>query len=215
MSLLGLGIANTIGSIGSSALNTGLNIWQADKMRNFNASEAEKARAFSAEQASLQRDFEERMSSTSYQRAIEDMKKAGLNVGALGGSMAGASTPSGATAQTSQASSGFSSVGQVENPLSAVFNSAIMMTMSNNKNFTRELIENMRESSALALNEKKMSAYKDIQGLRNQGFRDLEYTKKVLGHRSYFDLNDKVGKGSKWMKKGNPIYDKNGGFQEL
>lgn len=44
-----------------------------------------------------QMDFQERMSGTSYQRAVEDMKKAGLNP-MLGYSQGGASTPAGSQA---------------------------------------------------------------------------------------------------------------------
>lgn len=60
----------------------------------------ENANAFSAEQAQLQRDFEERMSSTSYQRAVDDMKKAGINP-ILALSNGGADTPQGASASAS------------------------------------------------------------------------------------------------------------------
>jgi uncharacterized protein YneF (UPF0154 family) len=52
---------------------------------------------FSSKQASKQMKFQERMSSTSYQRAMEDMKAAGLNP-ILAGKFGGASTPQGAMA---------------------------------------------------------------------------------------------------------------------
>lgn len=50
---------------------------------------------WSAQQAQIQRDWEERMSNTAYQRASQDMQKAGFNP-ALLVSQGSASTPSGA-----------------------------------------------------------------------------------------------------------------------
>ena len=80
------------------------NAEQAALNRDFQRESARDAMAFEADQAALNREWQENMSNTSYQRAVADLKAAGLNP-ALAYQQGGAATTSGATA------SGFSSAG--------------------------------------------------------------------------------------------------------
>ena len=68
--------------------------------KNWDISQA--ANAASAEQAAKHLDFQERMRSTQYQTAVEDMKKSGLNP-MLAYSQGGAGTPTGAMGSVSTA----------------------------------------------------------------------------------------------------------------
>lgn len=84
---LGGGLISSIGSSAANAANNA-NAWQ---MAQFNSQEAAK-----------NRDWQERMSSTAYQRAMTDMRAAGLNP-ILAYSQGGASTPGGGGASGSAA----------------------------------------------------------------------------------------------------------------
>ena len=85
---------------------------QARLDREFQQSSADKAMAFEAQEAKKLRDWQEMLSSTQYQRAVADLRKAGLNPMLLAHSLSGASTPSGTSASGISASGSRASISQ-------------------------------------------------------------------------------------------------------
>ena len=93
---------------GEAALQREYNTDMWDKQTTYNSAEAAINRQFQSQEAATNRAWQERMANTAYQRAVEDLKKAGLNpvLAALNG---GAATGSGSMASGSQASAGLQS----------------------------------------------------------------------------------------------------------
>lgn len=95
------GIANALGAGAQMLYNYGM----ANKQAGFNASQNKIAMDYNSAEAQKNRDWQEMMSNTAYQRAMADMKAAGLNP-ILAANLGGASTPGGATGTISGASMG-------------------------------------------------------------------------------------------------------------
>lgn len=89
-------------------IQMGYNTLGAIQQGIYNHIEQNAAMSYNSAEALANRNFQERMSSTSYQRAVEDMKKAGLNP-ILAYADGGASTPGGAGATITGASMGMPS----------------------------------------------------------------------------------------------------------
>lgn len=137
----------------------GFNSAEADKSRSFsagqqqiaqdyNASEAAKGRDFNAEEAVKNRDWQQMMSSTAYQRSMDDMRKAGLNP-ILAYSQGGASTPGGGAASSGAASVGAASGSTASSPTPAVPENAFKNAFSSALEYMRTspMIENLKETN--------------------------------------------------------------------
>nr|DAH95251.1 MAG TPA: minor capsid protein [Microviridae sp.] len=95
------GIANALGAGAQMLYNYGM----ANKQAGFNAKQNQIAMDYNSAEAQKNRDWQEMMSNTAYQRAMADMKAAGLNP-ILAANLGGASTPGGAVGTISGASMG-------------------------------------------------------------------------------------------------------------
>lgn len=114
---------------------------------------------FNAEQARIQRGWEESMSNTAYQRAVKDMRKAGLNP-YLAYSQGGAATPTGYSASSGGFSGSSRGVGKIFDIALKI--GGMIATNSSMNALTASNIQkaNSNVELATAINNKNNSAYK-------------------------------------------------------
>lgn len=154
----------------------------------------QQANAFNASEAEKQRAFEERMSSTSYSRAVEDMKRAGINPQiALSNGANASSTPQGASAQASAsrssgatASRGFVSpfgIGELlglvltAGKLGVLAKTAKMQSVATNAKLANESVKLALQQNELALKNQVHNARVDMarSNFRHGNRRNIHY----------------------------------------
>jgi hypothetical protein len=131
--------------------------------------------AFGQRQAKKQMDFQAQQSATSYQRAVKDLKAAGLNP-ILAGTVGGASTPSGAMAPTPQFASNVSSALQSKRLNQELKN------LRSQENKTNKEIE---------LLEEQIAKLQGGQGANLFGTKGKSWLKHYLGIPTRAQLNQK------------------------
>lgn len=135
--------------IGNTLINYGANKDLAHDARVFNANEAQK-----------QRDWEQYMASTQYQRALTDMKAAGINPASLSGVNAQpSSVPSGASA--SQSAPSFSS--STFSGLSDIVNSAVKGVFAKDRNAARLLANEVRDNAKHGFRMEELQESHDLK----------------------------------------------------
>lgn len=198
MSFWDLGISSALGAIGS--------FFGQQSANESNQAIASSANAFSARQAELNRSFQERMSNTSWQRGIADMRAAGVNP-MLMVSQGGASSPSGSSAIGTTGAPMKSSVSEAVSSALAI--KQLQATLRNIDADTKvkdatasnvaAQLPGLAASSAFQAN--KFGAMNDVVDVAK---RAVNYNKTVNSAKSTADkpVSDSIFHADYWRKRG-------------
>lgn len=155
---------------------------------NAQAAQAAQANAFSAEQAQKQMDFQERMRSTQYQTAVQDLSAAGLNP-MLAYTQGGAGTPSGASAVGQQA--------QFRNPVEGAASAAAafgniqadLALKESQVEVNQENVRNLSADTAIKLLQDP-KIRQETKNLIQEEFRLREATALLSAQRTYANAQE-------------------------
>lgn len=183
----------------------GYNTLSAIQQGIYNHIENTAAMNYNSAEALANREFQERMSNTAYQRAVADMKKAGLNP-ILAFANGGASTPGGSSGTISGASMGLAS----SSALGISRSSGFVPNSYNSSSWSKSDWYNASQSWNQMLSETHLSPYGLQKALTNIGDKTDETIE---------DITDKMGKKApESNKRGNkpndPRQDKTGAYGE-
>lgn len=181
----------------------GYNTLQAIQQGVYNHIENTAAMNYNSAEALANRQFQERMSNTAYQRAVEDMKKAGLNP-ILAFANGGASTPGGSAGTISGASMGLAS----SSALGVSRSSGFVPNSYSSTSWSKSDWYNASQSWNQMLSETHLSPYGLMKALTNI---DNETNDTIE------DITNKANKktassGKIGNKPNNPMQDKTGAY---
>lgn len=155
-------------------MQMGYNTLGAIQQGIYNHIEQNAAMSYNSAEALANRNFQERMSSTAYQRAVEDMRKAGLNP-ILAYAQGGASTPGGAGATITGASMGM--------PASSALGVSALSGNVPNSYFNRSESKSQWYQLAEAVGSQMSSGYSSPVQLTEdllKTYKQMEKTEKTI-----------------------------------